>query len=314
MTTSKSKTTAAPKKTTPANKKPGAKAAPAIEGASPYQPAYERCKAHIAAVDESKLVAVNIDIPSVLYSQASLLASHLDAHMDEIADQLPRVDRKKLAMLRDARDAVMHLHVVLSRTTVSPAQIAAMTAEAIERRRKLVVAFEALAAYGLLDGGKLADLRAAGKAPNVAVGLMGICSALVGSWDAIAAHTPVTREEMAEANALSVAIVAANADRTLDPTELAAVTKERERAFTFFLDLYTGARTVLRYLRAPFGDEDEVAPSLYAGQGGGRTVTKEPEPTPAEPAPAPVVTTPPAEAFPFPKVPVGHPGGNPFAT
>lgn len=303
--------------TAPTPTAPVETSAPALDS-SPYAAAYARCKATIDAVADTDLLAVNVDIPVTLYGQATLLAVNVEKHADEIAEELPRVDLARLRTLSDLRDAVMHTYIVLSRTEASPTKIAAMQADAIERRRRVVAAFEALAAYGLIGDSRLADMRAAGRSADVAVGLIGICSALAASWDTIAARSPVTRDEITEAYALGKAIITANATKGLDPEALADAAKDRQRAFTAFVAVYKEAQRALRYVRAPFGDADTVAPSLWTGQSG-RSAS---EPPPAS-TPAPVAATPtaPEAAKPvtngaptFAAVPVGHPGGNPFAS
>lgn len=69
----------------------------------------------------------------------------------------------------------------------------------------------------------------------------------------------------------------------------------RQKAFTLFSSAYDEVRRAVTYLRAPFGDAEDITPTFFASRGGRRTDAPDDEPgtgnAPSEP-PASGVTTP----------------------
>ncbi len=91
------------------------------------------------------------------------------------------------------------------------------------------------------------------------------------------------------------------------PALVAAASEVRMRAFTKLTQVYDDTRRAVGYLRAPQGDADKIAPTLYPGRPK-RRPSADPQPSPGAGAPAPVSATPtPPAASPTPELPsVSH--------
>jgi hypothetical protein len=84
------------------------------------------------------------------------------------------------------------------------------------------------------------------------------------------------------------------------PELQAAAARDRQAAYSLFIEAYDEVRAAIAYVRRKEDDVDNIMPSLYAGRNGGRKkpVVDEPKPTPPvvtpatdnSPVVAPVVT------------------------
>ena len=130
--------------------------------------------------------------------------------------------------------------------------------------------------------------------------------ALRRAWPKIAGNTAIKLADLEEANALADALITAVGVRDQSPAVVAEAVRMCSRAFALTLRYYEDVRRAITYIRAPHGDAEQLAPSLYANRGNGNHKKKE---EPAAQAPAPTT-----QEAPKASAVAGMPGEDPFAT
>jgi hypothetical protein len=240
--------------------------------------AFARVRERIAAVAESELAPINVDIPRAVATVLGALPAITEL-MPELA-KLPQLDRAELGRLRDYALAAWFAHLAALPTTSLEAK-EALLAEATPLRADLLVAAEALAHKGLVDATTVAEIRAGSGNLDRANDLVALSTLFTNAWDQVRNKTTVTRQDVEKAAELGSRLFVVLADREINASEAASV---RARAFTLFARTYDQARRGVTFLRWDEDDVELVAPSIYGGRQRRRASPEKPEPAPGEPS------------------------------
>ena len=145
-----------------------------------------------------------------------------------------------------------------------------------------MIATEALAHRGLVDAGRIADIRSGTGHLDVANDLLSLASILKPSWSKIASKTAIELCEVERAELLSTELIIALGARLQPNGEAPTVTQaadRRTRAFTLFLNAYDACRRVASYLRWNEDDVDQLVPSIFLKARSRRVAEAKPEGT-----------------------------------
>jgi hypothetical protein len=263
-------------------------------------------KADLAALKVDELVQVNLDVPTAVTTILGVLPE-VKALRDHIGQELPAFDLAAFDKLEDYALALSSAQTNYLTATQPPDDLQALNAEAAALHDRLLADAKALAQHNLVDRNQIAQLRGGNGYKNLAQDLQILSKVLLESWAQIQGKTPTAQEDLKLANQMSTRLMRIVGIREQAPALLDSASEARMRAFTKFTQVYDETRRAVGYLRAPQGDADSIAPTLYPGRPK-RRGSADAQPDPTGNAPAPVGTTPaPAPVSATPAVPAAPP-------
>lgn len=279
-----------------------------------FDQAYEDTVAARAELPIESLRTVNVDVPS---SVATVLGAlpQINEHLATIKlCPLTKDELRSVGRLEQYTLALGHAHALYVTATQPQPQLVALSEEGSKLRDTMLVDANALVQHGLIQAGRIANIRTALGYKPLAFDLMSLAAVFRDAWPTIRGKTPLAVETIERAGEIADMLITAVGAREQAPAVAAAATTERQRAFTLFFQAYEQTQRTIMFLRWNEGDADAIAPSLYAGRGNGNHKRKTDAPPDASsPAPTP---TPPAVAT-APQNGASHaselPGGSPFA-
>jgi hypothetical protein len=299
-----------------------------------YREAFNAAFEEIAAIKESDVLVINLDIPPTVATVVGALPEIL-ALRAELQEHAPRFDITQLDRLERYAFALFHAHMLAQAAAEPPEILVALGEEATKLRQQLVSDVNALVFHGLIPAEALASLKGPPGYLNLASDLYLLAGVVRANWDKVMGKTVIAEATLARAEELSERLVAGVGLREQGTAAVAASGAHRQRAFTLLVKTYDQVRRAVSFLRWNDGDVESIAPSLYAGRAA-RRKTSEPSPTPttdvAQAAPtngaSSVVIAPPAALGAAPSgtavnaqspaaavavgIPAGLPGGTPF--
>lgn len=279
---------------------------PEIQNPSAFELAYQRLQPAMLAIPDSELLPIFLDVPTVIATVLGAEAK-LRAYREEIVKLAAFQDVVCIDDLEDAARALMHANMTYQLAVDPPHEFTEIAEKAQALRSTLHSDATALVKRGLFADAELANYRGIVGYKVVAADLALLAGALRRAWPKIAGNTAIKLADLEEANALADALITAVGVRDQSPAVVAEAVRMRSRAFTLTLRYYEDVRRPITYIRAPHGDAEQLAPSLYANRGNGNH-KKEEEPV-AAPAPVPS-----AQEAPKASAAAGMPGEDPFAT
>jgi hypothetical protein len=246
---------------------------------------YTRLLPEFRALAPDELVPINLDVPSVVATTLGALPE-IRALRSEIEQQIPGFDLKAFDHLEDFALALHHAHTQYLTATQPADDLEAVATEAAALRQTLHLDATALSHRGLIDANKLKELRGPNGYKNLATDLAILASVLKESWPQIEGRTGIAPSELERALKLGQRLVRIVGLREQGPATVAVATELRQRAFTLLFRTYDNIRRAVTFLRWNGNEADAIAPSLYAGRGGGRRRAETPS---VETPQAPVV-------------------------
>ncbi len=254
-----------------------------VPASSTFSEALASIEAEIAALDPTTLEAVNVDIPTAvttalgvraeLLAYKAPLASRFD---DDIASLVDRLDVY-------AR-ATQQAHAVYLAPSHAGPDVQALSKRCVELRAMLVADATSLIHRKVLRADALSGLLGPVGFRNQVSDLLQLVVIFRDHWDAAKQLSPVTMQDLLDAEAAAQTLQRAVGEREQAPTMASAAGQTRQAAFTLFVRCYEELRRAMSYLRWHEEDVDTIAPSLRAKRG---TRKKDAEPAPA-PSPGPV--------------------------
>lgn len=253
-----------------------------------FRAAFEQLLPEIRAVPDSEFAAINVDVPS---SVATALGAWPEVHglRDQIAKDVSSFNITLLDNLELYALALGHAQTEYQTATEPSPSLVALANENIMWRTILLNDVTTLISRKLLPQSVTSDLKGINGHKNIAFDLFALANVIKKNWDKVSSKTTVTQDELVQAQILADKLVTAVGEREQAPVVAAEAVRDRQAAFTLFINAYDEVRSVVCYLRRKQGDADSIIPSLYAG----RTVTKKkpaddntdnpPAPTPAQP-------------------------------
>ena len=294
----------------------------------PYSAAFEKTAAARAALADTALLTINLDVQIALTSVLGAVPG-ISTYRDAIKTSLPTVDIAEIDHLKTYAEALAVAHADYLAAAEPAEALPALLTRATQVRDQLLMDATTLASRCLIDGTRLVDLKKVPGYLSMTSDLGVLVRVLREKWSEIASKSAIQPAELEEAESLFEKITSAYGARQQQSLAVAATTQERQRAYTLLLNAYDEARRAISFLRWREDDLEKIAPSLWAGRGGrgntsaintggGTPVAANPPGTtpatathaaadPTAPIPAAHGVTPPP-----PPVAVGMPGGNPF--
>lgn len=231
----------------------------------PIREAFLRRKEAIAAVPQTDLIPVNVDLQTLTTNTRGRIG-RLTAFRERIVKELPTADVTALDNLEDFVMALTYTHSQYRASSTPAEHLPELQAEAANCRDILYCDAVALDKRGIIDGAKLKELRGTNGYQGTAFELLTVYTVLRDNWDKIEGKTALTSDELERAGAVADELMIAVGIRESAPQAMAEVILTRQRAFTLFAKAYDEVRRCITFLRWKEGDADEIAPSLYSGR------------------------------------------------
>jgi len=287
--------------------------------------AYAQVLPQLEGLPDEQLVAVNVDIPTVV---GKLLArsERLQTLIPEATQRIRGFDPALFTQLETRAVAVLQAHT-MHMTAVTPLadDLTELLETGMALRLRLFNDAHYLGQRGIVDGKRIESVKCLNGFRNVATDLMALVNLFRASWGDVAGKCAISEADLALATTLSQRIFKGVAVRERNQAISAQSAVLRQRAYSLLFNGYDEIRSIVSFLRWKQGDADDFAPSLFAGRRSGRRDgTPDEQDAPATPggavAPgggsvAPVAGGTAQPASPFasePAVPAGHQGGSPF--
>jgi hypothetical protein len=260
---SPAKITTHTKTTTKTTTNPAAATPPALP--QPYEEGYAKHKREIASVLDAALLVINLEV-MLMVQTISGAAPKILALRPRIA-ALPEFNLADIDLLESRAFALGFLQGEYTVAVAPPQAVTALAAQVMQGRDLLVNALGMLARRGLVSAAVL-DAFHGGPSHRVAVvETLAAAGELRRVSPEALARSGVTLAEIDEATSRAGALTKALGQREPAPAAVAAITRERQQAYTLAFNSYSQARRALMFLLADESAVDAIAPSLYAGRG-----------------------------------------------
>jgi hypothetical protein len=227
------------------------------------QGAFEKVKPQLLAMAPEEVLRVTADIPTAA-SIALGAYGRMVALRPQMVEQLPRHPVQLLDDLPNYAAAAWYAHLVSLPPAGEGERVKKLLEEATSLRDTLLVAAEALAARGLLDADKVADIRAGLGNLDKANDLAALGDLFGQAWPQVASKTAVERAEVERAAALGMELLLALGEKGLieKPAASPEARDLRARAYTKLIKVYRQCVRAVTYLRWDQEDLEMYAPSL----------------------------------------------------
>jgi hypothetical protein len=235
----------------------------------PSEVAYAALLPEILAVEDDDVAPLNLDPVSAITTVLGVLPK-LKALRGQIEAELTCFDLARFDKLEQYTLALSHATTLHASTLASRASIAEQGDELAIIRDRLLASAESLVAYQLVDERRLAEINKLSGYRPLASDVLALVALFKQHWSLAENKTPVTLAALNDAGHRALALYAAVGLRDQGPITTGEAARLRQKAFTLFARAYDDARRAVVYLRDEQGDADDIAPSLYAGRGGGR--------------------------------------------
>lgn len=254
-----------------------------------FRTAFEELTTEIRAVEDEALVAINLDVPSVV---ATVLGVNpkIRAFREDVVKHLPTFEVERFDALETYAMALGHAQTEYQIATEPPASVVELVAQVTKARSILLNDVETLISRGVLSENMLKNVNGGTGYKAFAFEVLALAGLYRHHWDTISTFTAVKTEELDEAEHAAETLTAAVGQREQSPAVLRQVVRDRQAAFTLLVRLYDEVRSAFFYLRRKQRDADTLVPSLYAGRAASKKSSQGSEEKPnADPSPA-VVT------------------------
>jgi hypothetical protein len=197
-------------------------------------------------------------VTTVLGAWPALLA------MRPLVAELPRFDLAGYDQLPLKARALSHAHALYKAATIPPEALPDLVHEGIKLRDLLRGDAQVLAARGLVDARRFAQVKLHNGHAALAVDLQVLAATLKDVWLGIEGKTCITHAELDQAVRLADKLLDEVGARETSVANAAQTVAIRQRAYTLLVDSYEDARHAVRFVRRAYGDADTIAPSLFA--------------------------------------------------
>jgi len=241
-------------------------------GASPAarelpQQIYERLVPELKALPANELVAVNLDVPSVVITALGVFQRIAELR-GTLQSTLCDFDAEQFDKLRDYAYALLQAHVYL-RIAIRPADgLQEVVKNATQLRQTLLLTARLLVGRGLLPERPLKRLRRRKGYINLADDINTLTCLLRNHWSVIADRCGITAEDLRQSELLTLELMHIVGSRRCKVEKIPEAADMRIRAFTACTRAYDNIRRGIVYLRRHEGDAESLMPSLYKGHGG----------------------------------------------
>jgi hypothetical protein len=277
----------------------------------------------LQAYDPDKVRQCNVDPATIVARVIGCSRGLTDLRMG-FAQHLPSQDFNMVLSLPKYAYALLEANDRFLATGKAPDEIRALAEEGDKLRSVLRSDARALIVRNLLDATTVESCTGGAGYKVIATELGVLATAFTAAWPQIRGKSGITEQELQRAWAIEKKLIEFVGTRDQSPQARAASKDLRDRAFSVLADMWDETRRAVGYLRWHEGDAEELAPSIWQGQGNHHITTEDPpantpttgagtspaNPQPATPSPAPAPV--PTPVTPVTPTLVGKPNSQPF--
>jgi hypothetical protein len=234
-----------------------------------FRGAFAKMLAQIRNMPEDDFSSINIDVESSVATVLGSLAA-IRGQREHIVKEAPSFDISSLDNLELYTLALGHAHTAYETATQPSPSLVAMGNDAMQRRTVMVSDINMLVSRGLLKDGLMSELKGINGYKNIAFDLFALSDIYRKNWDNIGERTSVKKEELDQVEDIADKLVTAAGEREQAPQLTAEAIRDRQAAFTIFINAYDEIRSVIGFIRRKQGDVDTIAPSLFLGRATGK--------------------------------------------
>lgn len=262
---------------------------PSTEGPR-YRSAFARLADKIRAHQADEQLPVNLDVMDAVRTTEGVLPK-IAGLRDTIVKQLPTFDIQTFDELEDRALALGHAQTVYENAQQPVPILQSLSDDATAAHDVALAEATTLVKRGLLPAQTLSKLKGGNGYRNLVDDMFAISEALKSNWAKVSARTTLTTDELNHLEDLADQINRALGIRDQMPQLQASAARDRQAAYTLFVEAYGEVRAAIAYVRRKEDDVDSIMPSLFAGRGGSRRKPEEP-PKPPVPVPTPPTNSP----------------------
>lgn len=248
---------------------------PPLPGPNQRKEALERHRAELEGIPEDELAGINVNV-----TDAAMLvlrvSSRWEPYQARIAALSTEVNRTQIGKIVGFALATLQANSLLLTMTAPENELYAVLQKATEMRDRLADEAQGLVRRGLLPARSLGNIAREAGYRNVANELSALANLLQEHFSKLVGKTPITAQELDEANVLADEIYFKAKERELRHPKIVAARKLRSQAYTAMVRAYEEMQRILAFL-APTQLE-LLAPSLSPGRGRGSSAAQEEEP------------------------------------
>ena len=233
-----------------------------------YRKAFTTLLDTIRSLPPSDFVPTNLDVMSSIRTTEGVLPK-IAGMRPLIVQLLPQFQILLFDQLEDRALALGHTQTVHESTQKPPAIPQALIDDATKAHTIALSDVTTLVHRGLIPSQALSTLNGGNGYRNLADDLFKLSEALRSNWSKISGRTSMTLAELDHMENLADQINQVLGIREQMPQLQASAARDRQAAYTLFLEAYDEVRAAIAYVRRKDGDVDEIMPSLYAGRNGG---------------------------------------------
>jgi hypothetical protein len=280
-----------------------------------YNSAFHATAAERAALKAERLIRLSFDVE--LAVDMVLAAVPRVAVLKEEILKLP-LNHEQLGRLELYAHAVGYAQVLYTVATAPPAGLKPTYEEALQLRGLLHADAHNVARSGLVNADAVDAISTDIGYHNVGYSLMGLVSVFRQNASRVVGHTVSTITDWERADKLAARLLDLTARREKRREQRPRLADDRLRSLTLMVDSYEQMRRAVQFTRYDEGDAESIVPSIYTAKGKNPTredtqETPDGESVTAPQAGQPAAPQPQTVNEQFPVVPIGAPGGNPFA-
>jgi hypothetical protein len=253
---------------------------PPLPGPNQRKLALELHRAELEAIPEEELAGINVNV-----TDAAMLvlrvSTRWEPYQARIAALSTEVNRAQISKIVGFALATLQANSLLLTVTAPDNELYAALQKATEMRDRLADEAQGLVRRGLLPSKSLGNIAREAGYRNVALELSALTNLLQENFSKLVGKTPITAQELDEANVLADEIFYNAKERELRHPKIVAARKLRSQAYTAMVRAYEEMQRILAFL-APTQLE-LLAPSLSPGRGRGSNAELQEEPPVAPP-------------------------------
>jgi len=225
------------------------------------QEAFLRRRAELEAIPAGNVMRLNLD-PVGVVSVVLRAEPRIRSLRAEFKRSLPDFNFQLVDGLRDYALAFYHTHTFFMATALPVRCPPELMQQAKQARARLLSFLKACAHRGLVDESRWAHLRGTKGYLNVAADLGLLASIALATPEVRKFEELLAPDELTRAELLARELLAIGGKRDVRPDALSAARDSRARGFTQVMLSYAEGRRGLSYVRRPYGDAEDFAPTL----------------------------------------------------
>jgi hypothetical protein len=227
--------------------------------------ALERVLPELQKLSRSQLKTINLDPFAITAKVQGALPRILELR-PYIKKSLVEFDLCVLDDLDVYALALIQCHAIYLSLRAPPEELSAVIEEASRLRKLLSAEVNIMIRRGLIKGLPAKGIRRNKAYKSIASDILTYVNLLRVNWDSMRSKCAFSKAELSQAEALGLKLLQLLGYSERPPREIAIATRQRQRAFTLFVDKYDDVRQAVNYVRWKQGDAERIAPSLYSGK------------------------------------------------